>query len=393
MPEVDPSLRALGNQALSRIAPSAIRAFDDEISQVPGIIKLTLGEPDFAVPEHVKRAAIRGIEADDSHYGPSKGKLALRQAISNYLADTRKVSYDPETEIIVTDGATEAVTASLLGLLNPGDKVLVPTPVFSLYFTNIEMAGGEVVMIDTSATGFNLTPERLEEEILAAGDRAKAVMLNYPCNPTGRTYSKEELTALAAVIKKHHLLAICDEIYSELTYDQEHFSLASLLPGQVILISGLSKSHAMTGYRLGYIAAPAELLPNVAKAHSFMVTCVDNIAQDAAIEALTNGLDDPKAFKEAYRRRRDFMVENLTKLGFEMAVPDGAFYIFAKIPEKFGSDDFAFAEDVAKKAGVGLIPGSVFGKGSAGYVRLSYAAADDKLSQVIDRLRDYVSKL
>ena len=255
------------------------------------------------------------------------------------------------------------------------------------------MAGGEVVMIDTSDTGFNLTPERLVAEIAAAGDQVKAIMLNYPCNPTGRTYSKAELTALAEVIKKHHLLAICDEIYSELTYDQEHFSLATLLPGQVILISGLSKSHAMTGYRLGYIAAPASLLPNVAKAHSFMVTCVDNIAQDAAIEALTKGLDDPKEFKAAYQRRRDFMVENLTKLGFEMAVPQGAFYIFAKIPEKFGSDDFAFAKDVAKKARVGLIPGSVFGKGSAGYVRFSYAAADDKLAEVVKRLGEYVAQL
>lgn len=393
MPETDPNLRDLGNRNLAKIAPSAIRAFDEEISQIPRIIKLTLGEPDFAVPDHVKRAAIRGIEADDSHYGPSKGKLALREAISKYLAASRQVDYDPETEVIVTDGATEAITATLLGLLNPGDKVLVPTPGFSLYFTNIEMAGGEVVMIDSSDTGFNLTPERLEAEIEAAGDQVKAIMLNYPCNPTGRTYSKAELTALAEVIKKHHLLAICDEIYSELTYDQEHFSLATLLPGQVILISGLSKSHAMTGYRLGYIAAPASLLPNVAKAHSFMVTCVDNIAQDAAIEALTKGLADPKEFKAAYQRRRDFMVDNLTKLGFEMAIPQGAFYIFAKIPEKFGSDDFAFAKDVAKKARVGLIPGSVFGKGSAGYVRFSYAAADDKLAEVVKRLGEYVAQL
>lgn len=393
MPELNPNLQSLGNQNLAKIAPSAIRAFDEEISAIPGIIKLTLGEPDFPVPEHVKQAAIRGIENNDSHYGPSKGKLALRQAISSYLEDTRSVHYDPETEVIVTDGATEAITAALIGLLNPGDKVLVPTPVFSLYFTNIEMAGGEVVMIDTSADGFLLTPERLEAEIAKEGPKVKAIVLNYPCNPTGRTYTKAELEALAKVLKKHGILAITDEIYSELTYDQEHYSLATLIPDQVLLISGLSKSHAMTGYRLGYLAGPAGLLGQVAKAHSFMVTCVDNIAQDAAIEALTNGRDDSKLFREAYRRRRDLMVAGLTKLGFKMAVPQGAFYIFAKIPDQFGTDDFAFAKDVAKRAKVGLIPGSVFGAGSKGYVRLSYAASDENIKQVLQNLQQYVADL
>ncbi|MGN1335651.1 MAG: aminotransferase class I/II-fold pyridoxal phosphate-dependent enzyme, partial [Limosilactobacillus mucosae] len=217
--------------------------------------------------------------------------------------------------------------------------------------------------------------------------------LNYPCNPTGRTYTKAELEALAKVLKKHGILAITDEIYSELTYDQEHYSLATLIPDQVLLISGLSKSHAMTGYRLGYLAGPAGLLVQVAKAHSFMVTCVDNIAQDAAIEALTNGRDDSKLFREAYRRRRDLMVAGLTKLGFKMAVPQGAFYIFAKIPDQFGTDDFAFAKDVAKRAKVGLIPGSVFGAGSEGYVRLSYAASDENIKQVLQNLQQYIADL
>lgn len=393
MPAADPNLRPLGNQVLAQIAPSAIRAFDNEISQIPGIIKLTLGEPDFAVPDHVKEAVIRGVQADDSHYGPSAGKLELRQAIAAYLKKTRGVDYEPNGEIIVTDGATEAISAALIGLLNPGDKVLIPTPAFSLYFTNTEMAGGEVVMIDTSSSDFTLTPEQLEKAIVASGERAKAIILNYPCNPTGKTYTKGELEALAEVIKKHHLLAICDEIYSELTFDHDHYSLASMIPGQVVLVSGLSKSHAMTGYRLGYLAGPAAVMAKVTKVHSFLVTCVDNLAQDAAIEALTKGLDDPIVFREAYKRRRDFLLGELAEMGFEVTRPEGAFYIFAKIPEKFGTDDFAFAVDLAKKAKVGLIPGSVFGAGSEGYVRLSYAASDEKLLEVAKRLKQYFADL
>lgn len=391
MPEIDPNIANMENKLIAKIAPSAIRAFDEKISAVPGIIKLTLGEPDFAVPEHVKEAGKRGIDQDDSHYGPSKGKIELRRAISSYIKDTRHVEYDPENEVIVTDGATEAISATLIGLLNPGDQVLVPTPVFSLYFTNIEMTGAQVIMVDTSEDGFILTPERLEKEI-EKNDRVKAIMLNYPCNPTGRTYTKEQIKSLAKVLKKHHILVIADEIYSELTYDHDHYSLVQEIPEQTILISGLSKSHAMTGYRLGYICAPYALSGAITKVHSFLVTCVDNVAQNMAIEALNNGRQDPAEFKKVYKKRRDLMVKRMRKMGFKMATPDGAFYIFAKIPEKFGKDDFAFGLDVAKKAKVGLIPGSVFGKGAEGYVRLSYAASTEKIEQVLDNLEHYLKE-
>lgn len=392
MPETLATLTNLRNQLLDTVAPSAIRSFDNQISSIPGIIKLTLGEPDFNVPEHVKSAAIKSIEENDSHYAPASGKPELRQAISDYLKDSRGVTYNPADEVLVTVGATESLASITYGLLNPGDKVLVPTPAFSLYFALIKMAGAEPVMIDTSSDGFQLTAERLEVEIEAAGDQVKAVLLNYPNNPTGRTFTKTELEDLAAVLKKHELLVIADEIYSDLTYDQDHYSLATLLPEQTLLVSGLSKSHAMTGYRMGYVAGPAGIMRSVAQIHSYLVVCVNDATQAAAVEALNNGREDPLVFKKAYKKRRDYIIEKMTKMGFQIATPQGAFYVFAKIPDQFGKDDFKFALDVAEQAQVGLIPGSVFGAGSDGYVRLSYAASDDNIKVAMERLATYMEK-
>lgn len=392
MPETLATLTNLRNQLLDTVAPSAIRSFDNQISSIPGIIKLTLGGPDFNVPEHVKSAAIKSIEENDSHYAPASGKPELRQAISDYLKDSRGVTYNPADEVLVTVGATESLASITYGLLNPGDKVLVPTPAFSLYFALIKMAGAEPVMIDTSSDGFQLTAELLEVEIEAAGDQVKAVLLNYPNNPTGRTFTKTELEDLAAVLKKHELLVIADEIYSDLTYDQDHYSLATLLPEQTLLVSGLSKSHAMTGYRMGYVAGPAGIMRSVAQIHSYLVVCVNDATQAAAVEALNNGREDPLVFKKAYKKRRDYIIEKMTKMGFQIATPQGAFYVFAKIPDQFGKDDFKFALDVAEQAQVGLIPGSVFGAGSDGYVRLSYAASDDNIKVAMERLATYMEK-
>lgn len=301
MPETLATLTNLRNQLLDTVAPSAIRSFDNQISSIPGIIKLTLGEPDFNVPEHVKAAAIKSIEENDSHYAPASGKPELRQAISDYLKDSRGVTYNPADEVLVTVGATESLASITYGILNPGDKVLVPTPAFSLYFALVKMAGAEPVMIDTSNDGFQLTAQRLEAEIEAAGDQVKAVLLNYPNNPTGRTFTKTELEDLAAVLKNHELLVIADEIYSDLTYDQDHYSLATLLPEQTLLVSGLSKSHAMTGYRMGYVAGPAGIMRSVAQIHSYLVVCVNDATQAAAVEALNNGREDPLVFKKAYK--------------------------------------------------------------------------------------------
>lgn len=393
MPELSADLYGTVSHKLDALQPSGIREFNKEVSKIPGIIKLTLGEPDMATPEHVKQAAIRSIEEDDSHYAPQMGKPELLEAISDYIQNTRDVHYDPQTEIIATVGATEALDATLFAILNTGDKVVVPTPIFSLYFPLIEMTGATVVQVDTSADNFVLTPEKLEEVLEEEGKGVKAVILNYPSNPTGREYPQEVLAGLAEVIKKHHLYAIADEIYSELVYGVEHYSIATMIPERTIFISGLSKSHAMTGYRLGYVAAPAKIMANISKMHALLVTTVTNNVQVAAAEALTNGLNDPLEFRKIYQHRRDLLVAGLKKLGFEMLTPEGAFYLFAKIPAQFGTDDVAFAKQLAKEAKVGVTPGSAFGKGGDGYVRLSYASSDENLTEAIKRIGEFLDHL
>lgn len=392
MPELAKSMENYVNKDVKEIRPSAIRDFDMQISSIPGLVKLTLGEPDFNVPEHVKQAAIRGIQANDSHYGPAAGKLELRKAVTNYLKDTRNVDYNPEDEVLITNGGTEALTAITFSLLNPGDKVLVPTPVFSLYFPIITLTGAECIQVDTSADDFVLTPEKLQSELDQHGD-VKMIILNYPCNPTGRAYPEDLLRKLGKILHDHNVLIVADEMYSELTYDQEHFSLATIYPEQTLLVSGLSKSHAMTGWRLGYIAGPSALISQIYKIHGFLVTCVNDIAQDAAIEALNNGRQDPDAFRAEYKKRRDYVVSRMEKMGFDIATPEGAFYVFAKIPAHFGNDDFNFALDLAKKAKVGVIPGSAFGAGGEGYIRISYAASDEKLAKAMDYIESYLDNL
>jgi aminotransferase len=393
MPQLAQDLQGIVNHKLDALLPSDIRLFDKYVSQYEGVIKLTLGEPDLNTPEHIKQAAIRDIENNDSHYGPQSGKPKLLQAISKYVKGLTGVDYDPASEITVTVGATEALNCSLSALLNDGDKVIVPTPVWSMYMQLVCLTGATPVEVDTSDTGFILTPEKLEEVIEREGKGVKAVMLNDPTNPTGITYPKEVIEGLAEVIKKHHMYAISDEIYAELIYGEaKHYSLTSFAPERTIYVSGLSKSHAMTGWRLGFICGPAEIMKNICKMNNFLITSLTNNVQAAGVEALTNGLDDPKEFKAIYERRLTFMEEGLRELGFDMARPQGAFYIFAKIPAKFKGDDVAFAKALAKEALVGVTPGSFFGNGGKGYIRMSYASSDEDLHEALKRIGKFVSE-
>lgn len=281
-----------------------------------------------------------------------------------------------------------------MALLNPGEKILVPTPVWGVYFGIIEMAGGVPVQIDTSKDGFILTADHLREVMENEGKGAKAIILTDPSNPTGRVYSKKTLEDLAKVIKEYHLYSVSDEIYAELTYGgAKHYSLSQIIPDRNILMSGLSKDFAMTGWRIGYIAGPKEVMGTIIKINSFLITSVTDNVQAAAVEALNNGNQDPINSKNTYERRLHIIQSGLEKNGFKMATPEGAFYIFAKIPEKFGSDDVKFATDLAKKAKVGLTPGSYFGKGGAGYVRLSYASSDENLRESVKRITKYINNL
>ncbi|BDR61186.1 aminotransferase class I/II-fold pyridoxal phosphate-dependent enzyme [Lactobacillus xylocopicola] len=391
MPQLASDLTQIIHSPLEKIPPSGIRAFAQKIDNIPGLIKLTLGEPDLNTPEHVKQAAVESILNDDSHYSAQRGTLRLRQAISHFLQREQALAYDPDTEIIATVGATEALAATMLTLFQPGDEVIVPTPSYALYFPLLQYTKAKAVTINTAKSDFVLTPQALAQT-LAEHPAAKAILLNYPTNPTGRECSPEVLVQLAPLIAKHHLYVISDEIYSELTYDFKHVSVAHYLPERTLLINGLSKSHAMTGYRIGYVAGPAQLLSLIAKMHAFMVTAPSNPAQAAAAEALENGAGDPAAARVIYQRRRDYIVKALNDVGLKTQTSEGAFYVFSQIPAEYGTDDKAFALDLAHQAKVGGTPGSSFGEGGEGYIRFSYAASDQELQVAMKRIKKFLKE-
>ena len=379
------------NKQLDKIQVSLIRQFDQAISEIPGVLRLTLGEPDFTTPDHVKEAAKRAIDQDQSYYTGMSGLLTLRQAASDFVKEKYQLDYNPENEILVTIGATEALSATLTAILEEGDKVLLPAPAYPGYEPIVNLVGAEIVEIDTTENGFVLTPEMLEKAILEQGDKLKAVILNYPANPTGITYSREQLEALAAVLRKYEIFVVCDEVYSELTYTGEnHVSLGTMLREQAIIINGLSKSHAMTGWRLGFIFAPANFTAQLIKSHQYLVTAANTMAQHAAVEALTAGKNDAEPMKKEYIQRRDYIIDKMTDLGFEIIKPDGAFYIFAKIPAGYNQDSFAFLKDFAQKKAVAFIPGAAFGQYGEGYVRLSYAASMGTIREAMKRLEEYM---
>lgn len=381
------------NKQLDKIQVSLIRQFDQAISEIPGVLRLTLGEPDFTTPDHVKEAAKRAIDQDQSYYTGMSGLLVLRQVASDFVKEKYQLDYNPENEILVTIGATEALSATLTAILEEGDKVLLPAPAYPGYEPIVNLVGAEIVEIDTTENGFVLTPEMLEKAILEQGDKLKAVILNYPANPTGITYSREQLEALAAVLRKYEIFVVCDEVYSELTYTGEnHVSLGTMLRDQAIIINGLSKSHAMTGWRLGFIFAPANFTAQLIKSHQYLVTAANTMAQHAAVEALTAGKDDAEPMKKEYIQRRDYIIDKMTKLGFEIIKPDGAFYIFAKIPAGYNQDSFAFLKDFAQKKAVAFIPGAAFGQYGEGYVRLSYAASMGTIREAMKRLEEYMKE-
>lgn len=375
------------NRRLAKIKPSDIRTFDAVVSDVPGMVKLTLGEPDFNTPEHIKAAAIKAIEENQSHYAPSNGTDGLKEAATYFVNKHYNLHYTPD-ETIITVGATESLYTVFASILNEGDEVLVPTPTFPLYFADIAVTGGKSVFINTASNGFVLTPEMLDEAY-KAHPNAKAVLLNYPSNPTGVTYTRDEIKALADYLKDKDLFVIADEIYSEITFDQPHTSIAEFLPEKTILINGVSKSHAMTGWRIGTLHAPLEIAQELSKIHQFTVTVAGTMNMVAAEAAFREGFDDGVAMKKEYEKRRDYLVSELSKLGFESAKPSGAFYLFMKIPDGMEQDSTKFCYDLADRVKLALIAGSAFGPGGEGYVRLSYAASMDDLKEAVKRLAEY----
>lgn len=380
------------NKNVYEIAVSLIRQFDEKVSGIPNMLKLTLGEPDFNTPEHVKEAGQQAIKDNFSHYTGMSGLIDVREAASRFLSEKYTVNYQPTTEVLVTVGATEALSASLLSILEAGDKVLLPAPTYPGYEPLILLAGAEPVYIDTRETGFVLTPEQIDQAMEEHGDKVKAIIITSPSNPTGVAYNEAEVSALSETLKKYPIFVISDEIYSELNYETKHVSFGKYLRDQTIVINGLSKSHAMTGWRIGFIFAPAELVEQIIKVHQYLVTAASTISQKAAVRALVQGISDAEVMREEYRERRDYVYQAMTKLGFEVARPSGAFYIFAKIPADYEQDSMAFCIDLAEKNQLAIIPGIAFGPEGEGYVRISYAASMESLVEAMNRLSTYLGK-
>ena len=377
---------------LSRIEVSKIRQFDQQISSIPDVIKLTLGEPDFPTPEHVKQAGIAAIEEDFSHYTGMRGLEELREAACMFQQQRYGLTYDPQTEVLTTVGATEAIASALLSVLEEGDKVLIPAPAYSGYQPLVELAGAELIPIDTSDTGFVCQPEQFEKAFEQYESAVKAVILNYPNNPTGTTLSAKQLKAIAEVLKKYPVFVISDEVYAELTYSGTHMSIATYLPEQTIVISGLSKSHAMTGWRVGFIFAQKALIDELIKVHQYLVTAATTMSQKAAAEALINGVKDSENMKEQYQTRRDYLVQQLAPLGFEVTQPNGAFYLFCKLPAAIQTDSWQFCVDLAEQAKVACIPGIAFGPEGEGYIRISYASSMENLHEACKRIKAFLTE-
>lgn len=377
------------NETLAALKPSPIRTFNDKISGIEGIIRLTLGEPDYPTPRFIKDAAITAIDKSFNGYSHSRGILELREIITDYLKRKYELEYSATEEIIVTVGATEALFSSFYALLNEGDKVITPSPHYAVYGTQVGLAGGIFVPVDVSDDAFILTPEKLSEA-LAEHPETKVLLFNYPSNPTGRTYTPEQLEALADVIKQHNIFVVSDEIYSELTFEGKHVSLASFTPEQTILINGASKSHSMTGWRMGYIAGPKWVIDEIFKVHQAAINAPSTQAQYAVIEGYAKGDEEVEKMRQGYIERRDLLVEGFAKIGFELASPQGAFYLFIKVPDWFKGDDYDFCLQLAEEAKVGVVPGQAFGKAGERYFRLSYAASTDKLIEALKRIEKFV---
>lgn len=382
------------NHAVTDIPADKLLGFQKSILGIDDLVYLTFGEPGFDTPDAVKKATIKGIEENHSHYGNSQGAPALRQAVLDYMKDRYNLHYDSIDQVVVTSGVTEAIFAIFKTLLSAGDGILIPDPAFGSYFSSIEMAGGQAISVDTSKTNFKLTPEVFEKALKEATIPVKAILFNYPSNPTGVTYTRKELEALAKAFERAGIWVISDEIYSELTYGQEHVSVGELLPDRAIVVNGLSKSHAMTGYRVGFVLAPKDVAAQIQKVHATLVYAIPTFVYDGALAALQMPRAALKPMIDTYQKRRDMAVKVLRDLGFDVLSPDGAFYIFAKLPEDIDEDGWTFAEKLAKDGKVGVIPGEAFSQfdGAKDYLRLSYAGDTDQLAEGLKRIQAYIEK-
>ena len=380
------------NKTLEQLKPSGIRRFFDIANEMEDVISLSIGEPDFSTPWHIREEGIRSLEGGKTWYTPNAGLMKLRESIAGYVRRHHGLSYDPKGEILVTVGGSEAIDLGLRALINPGDEVLIPEPCFVCYVPLVEMAGGVPVSLVTKAEdGFRLTPQALRE---AVTPRTRLLILPYPNNPTGGVMRREHLEAIAEVIRESGLFVLSDEIYGALTYgDRPHVSIASL-PGmqeRTMLIDGFSKAFAMTGWRLGYACGPAVLMKQVIKLHQYALMCAPTTAQYAAIEAMDNGDEDVENMRAEYDIRRRYIVDRLNRMGLPCFEPEGAFYVFPSVAVT-GLSSEEFCQKLLMEKHVAVVPGTAFGDCGEGYVRISYCYSLKHITEAMNRLEAFLEE-
>ncbi len=377
------------SKKVDQLAPSGIRAFFDLVLGMKDVISLGVGEPDFVTPWHVRQSAIHSLEQGFTSYTSNKGMIELRREIAAFLSKRHHIDYDPEEEMLITVGVSEALDLAMRAIINPGEKILIPDPCYVAYGPVVELAGGIAVMLPTDLEGgFKITPKQVEAAVTKG---VKGILFNYPCNPTGASYSKKELEALCKVFKKHDLIVLSDEIYDELTYDFEHTALPAFadMKERTVYLNGFSKAYAMTGFRIGYACGPADIIAGMTKIHQYTMLCVPITGQMAAIEALKSGHKDVASMKKEYNRRRDFMVDALNDIGLTCHKPQGAFYVFPSIKAS-GETSMDFAKNLLQRQKVALVPGVAFGKACPDHVRISYASSYDNLKEAAARIKAYL---
>ncbi|NRF91749.1 aminotransferase A [Paenibacillus frigoriresistens] len=379
------------NPQVKDIQISGIRKISNLVTTIPGALTLTIGQPDFPTPRHIIEAGQRALDQNKTVYTQNPGLLELREAVSSFVRNKYGQQYRAADEIIVTAGASQAVDIALRTILTPGAEVIIPAPIYPGYEPLIRLAGGVPVYVDTRPNGLKLTAELLEPYLTA---NTRCVILCYPSNPTGQVLTEQELADLAQLLEDRELFILSDEIYSELVYGVRHQSIATMgkLREKTIVINGLSKSHAMTGWRVGFTLAPAYITEHMVKVHQYNVTCASSVSQYAALEALTVGVDDALPMRNAYEVRRDYVYDRLLAMGFELEKPNGAFYLFPSIA-KFGLSSQDFTMRLLHEEHIAVVPGDAFTSYGEGYIRISYAYSQEVLVESLDRLERFVSKL
>ena len=377
---------------VQNVQPSGIRKFFDLLNDKKDVISLTVGEPDFLTPWHIREAGIESLQRGKTYYTSNDGIAELRAEICNYQNRRFKLSYNPKNEVIVTVGGSEAIDIGVRAVVNPGDEVIIPIPAFVCYGPIVEMAHGVPVYIETKAEDkFKLTPEALRAAITP---KTKLLILPFPNNPTGAVLTRDELEAIADVLRGTDIMILSDEIYAELTYGFKHTPIATLdgMWERTITVSGFSKAYAMTGWRLGYLCAPEPLVSQMHKIHQYAIMCAPTTSQLAAIEALKNGDPDIEMMASEYNRRRKYILNGLRKIGIECFEAEGAFYVFPNIG-KFGLSSDAFCQRLLDEKGVAIVPGNAFGTCGEGFARISYAYSVDHITKALEAMGEFVKTL